>query len=760
MTNIDLNKAYNSQGNSVHDLFDKLEEGFYVPYYQREYTWEEDNINQLFDDLLLGIQDLTDPTGDNTVTFLGTTILTTLKDKSDTVKPGESIAQPSAVTIVIDGQQRISTISLLAIQIKEHIESLITSLPQKPPYTILHNHFSDLIESLIKLYTMRLGRGADPTYKPKIIRAQTDRWTHRGDDSSYESPVAHYVATYIRTKDPQQAYDSLAPTDGARVRGNIKLIDQWLDHICNAHVSGTELYDQFPVGERIATDRMQTFVLGFTDERLKVVIEKTETNEDENDYFASSIYHLFVLAYYLTRRCGVNRLEPSNPEWGFDMFQALNATGTPLTAMETFLPQVMQAEMADGNKWRDTPSYRHIEEIDELFKETTSNQQKNQRTNELLGAFALCYEGEKLGNKFSGQRRWMTRIYEKKLQTIGHKRYFLANLARVATFYHVAWYMEEVDTPFYIRGLEGHSDGELASLLVQYLKAANSKLSAPVLAWYYSHTVANGIRIDDFVAAAKACAAFFTLWRSANSTSGLDNVYRKFFVKNNWEDPPDSISTDSLKKHFWNALTVKGITTKGSWIKASDRFLLYTEVRALCRFVLFLTGHDREPDNANPGLTIPGNTNLCSLLNLSSWLAKDFKTLEHVAPQRQRPGDSWDKRIYADNKVHVIGNLILLPRDINRLVTNRSWAVKFVHYSHVGGRSQGEIKELRKIAKNRAIQISKKATNILTKTSYSCAVSPILKIGINGPWNARMIDRRTRHIKELAWDILVKWLKA
>ena len=100
MSTLDLHNEYNSSGDSIHDLFDQIEEGFVVPLYQREYTWEEENINQLFDDLVSGIRELTDQTDDNTTTFLGTTILTTLDDKKDTVNPGDDRAQPTAVKLV------------------------------------------------------------------------------------------------------------------------------------------------------------------------------------------------------------------------------------------------------------------------------------------------------------------------------------------------------------------------------------------------------------------------------------------------------------------------------------------------------------------------------------------------------------------------------------------------------------------------------------------------------------------------------------
>ena len=66
MPTLNLSNSYNSTGESIFDLFDSSELGYFVPLYQREYTWEEDNINQLFDDLLSGIEELCDPDGDET----------------------------------------------------------------------------------------------------------------------------------------------------------------------------------------------------------------------------------------------------------------------------------------------------------------------------------------------------------------------------------------------------------------------------------------------------------------------------------------------------------------------------------------------------------------------------------------------------------------------------------------------------------------------------------------------------------------------
>ena len=638
MVEIELHREYKSSGESIQDLFDSIEEGFFVPLYQREYTWEEDNINQLFDDLVLGVYELSEK--GNAITFLGTTIFTNLENKKQTVKAGEERAQPTAVQIVIDGQQRISTLALISIQITVKLQELLNGLPNKPPYSDLHDAGSKFIERLAKLYTIELGRKAKPPQKPKIIRAQNDLWTHDGDDTTYVSPVAKYVATFIRTKDAKKALAILDPAAESRVKRNVELIGKWLDAVCDAHIAETNIYDQFPVGTKIASARMQEYILGFTDRKVKRVVEKMEADKSRNDYCATATYQLLLLTYYLLNRCGINRLQPTHEEWGFDMFQALNATGTPLTVIETFLPQVMQVETADGDVWEKTPSREYMDEIQELFEVTTTNEQKNKRTNELLGTFRLCYEGKNLGNKFSEQRRWLSKTYEK-LPTIDEKREFISKLAQIANFFYYAWYMEESKVPHLIDGLEGHLEGELASLLIRYLRDANSKLSAPILARFYGQALDKQTTFDEFIESAKACAAFFTLWRSANSTSGLPDIYRRYFkgsnapvkvAEHNWKNHPERVSVKDLKQYFLEILKNRGIADQEAWITASEHFLSYNELKTICRFVLFVSGHDRIADKKKPGLTRAGTRGTCSLLKLGQWVAKDYKSVEHVAP--------------------------------------------------------------------------------------------------------------------------------
>ena len=450
---------------------------------------------------------------------------------------------------------------------------------------------------------------------------------------------------------------------------------------------------------------------------------------------AVALYQLFLLAHYLLNRCVVNRLYPAREEWGFDMFQALNATGTPLTAMETFLPQVMQAERAGGEEWSETPSAEAFAEIDRLFDKTSSNQSKNRRTNELLGAFRLCYDGEKLPNRFSAQRRWMTQCYEKTAENIQQKRVYVRRLAGVAQFYRDAWYMDETTKPTVIRGLEDDQEGELASFLVQYLKDASSRLSAPILARYYIQAMTNPSLVGEFVEAVKACAAYFTLVRSTRSTTrGLDDTYRRFYKgsgsltspleveANSWTKRPEVLAAAELKQYFRNVLRNRNVGDRDGWMTASETVLNYRELQKVVRFVLFMAGHERVPSESEPGLTDPGRPNVCRMLSLDRWRSADLKSVEHVAPQSPPQGHDWDSTIYSEDLVHDVGNLLLLPSDINRFAANKNWSVKYWHYCHLGQRNEVRLLELKKEARRRGVQLKRKLLRCSRERSITASL--------------------------------------
>jgi len=95
----------------------------------------------------------------------------------------------------------------------------------------------------------------------------------------------------------------------------------------------------------------------------------------------------FCLCYYLLQRCCFTLIEPVSENWAFDMFQSLNATGTPLTALETFKPLVVSVASNNGG-FKGSKSEEYFEQVDQLLGSRSASS-KNKLTNDYLTVFAL-----------------------------------------------------------------------------------------------------------------------------------------------------------------------------------------------------------------------------------------------------------------------------------------------------------------------------------------------------------------------------------
>ncbi|CAM1657347.1 Domain of unknown function DUF262 [Bartonella apis] len=88
---------------------------FSVPSYQRPYSWTEDNAAELFDDLFDAYQN---KTSEDDSYFLGSLVL-----KKDPRKPNSDI---------IDGQQRLTTITILLAILRDQLASTKEDQPASP----------------------------------------------------------------------------------------------------------------------------------------------------------------------------------------------------------------------------------------------------------------------------------------------------------------------------------------------------------------------------------------------------------------------------------------------------------------------------------------------------------------------------------------------------------------------------------------------------------------------------------------------------
>ena len=130
MANINIEKAFVTDNKSVYLYLSTTGQGLYIPLYQRDYSWDKDNIIQLQEDIESGVSRIVNTQDEQEIRFLGT-IITLIESNRDKIYPIEPQIVPSWIEVLIDGQQRLSTIIVLStillknlFDIKQKLEAL------------------------------------------------------------------------------------------------------------------------------------------------------------------------------------------------------------------------------------------------------------------------------------------------------------------------------------------------------------------------------------------------------------------------------------------------------------------------------------------------------------------------------------------------------------------------------------------------------------------------------------------------------------
>jgi hypothetical protein len=267
---------------------------------------------------------------------------------------------------------------------------------------------------------------------------------------------------------------------------------------------------------------------------------------------------------------------------------------------------------------------------------------------------------------------------------------------------------------------------------------------------------------ENFAKACKIVAAFFTLWRSALPNTGLDHVYKNLLQqKMSVQKGNSEVTLENLTSHFKNQLQDKGIGSKEKWINKATNYLRYDNVQKVCRFVLFVTSQDTILDPDEVGLMKIGRTNSSpSYLEPSQWNSNDFKSIEHIAPQKpDLQSDSfWDRDLYENDDYQQIGNLTLLPTPINISASNKQWIEKWIYYRHLAETDPDKLTELKQEAQTDGVNLNDSTIKLLTQASHAHHIKPIVEIGATGKWDKDFVEKRTERICDILWERMYEWL--
>ncbi|SEC15055.1 HNH endonuclease family protein [Streptomyces sp. 2314.4] len=768
---METREIFDAAPRAVAEFLSETGQGLYIPPYQRAYSWEAAKVKRLIADVAHGLEQITE--FEDSICFLGTVIA--LRDlQYTTVEPIDRPMVPAKVMTIIDGQQRLTTLLLLTTVLHEEISVRARRLAKNggEARDWCYNQAIDVTSRLTDTFEedMRYGEG-DFRYYPRMVRSYHDVWSRHSDRAKYDSPIGYYLhqyGRYARDEASTKDYKHVSFVEGEATDANAQahvgleairtLLRRTLRNAVSSSRSMRGDETEIPPARAIGESKKLQEAL-FNSPFPDAVVEAA--NEDDR---IGSLLRLIVFANYLLNRVTVAVVTAKREDYGFDMFEALNTTGQPLTAIETFKPKAIQNEGLSS--WNGSESYNYFDTVEKYLDRASSADQRQTATSNILIPFALLHDGQRLSKRLSEQRRYLRTAFDKEADQAG-RRTFLHSLAEVTRFVSGPWVSSEI--------LPEHSDDELrqqAALCLQVLREAKHDIVvAPLTRYFAAHRLSSGEHIDrqasEYLTAVRACGAFFALWRGAfGGTHNIDNIYRKLMAYDSTSSGPRFPRFGQqltavppvldLLRFLRQQLEAEGIAMKSQWVAKAAATPAYTSSRHLTKLLLLGASNDAARDADRLGLVTQGRKGLLSTLNLSRWNDAAFSTIEHIAPQN--PGvNGWDPKIYEDSAtVHTLGNLTLLPKVENSSASDRSWELKRLMFRALSATTVEEAEKALALASREGISLGQGAEAIIRRADYLPLVSSLAQR--DEDWTEDFIRERSERLCSLAWDSLAPWI--
>lgn len=778
---MDLTTVFEAAPKTTWEIMCQPGAGFYIPAYQRDYAWDKEKVQRLIADCLHGLQLLVEK--NDSITFIGTLIV--LNDvKAQAVNPVVRGDLPTKVLLVIDGQQRLTTLALLNTVLHEELSRRVKEKEfqagDRPAFAWLRDMTSVVLAQLDLTFRLDMTYGELKHY-PRLIRGLVDVWSRKEAEAKYRSSVAACLFAYLRYAD-----------GGGGRKFEYKMPDGTPDEEATGHevvgknretlrkevlgiAAGGEEETEFPPLEAVAGKEEFQVALLKAPLPAEVVAQLTGGGgtEKEREKFAE-LLRLVLFSKFMMDRVAVTMVLAKNEDYAFDMFEALNTTGEPLTAFETFRPKVIEAEGLA--KYDASPSHACLKAVEGYVGQYAKARDRHAATTNLLLPFALAETGKKLAKRLTEQRKYLRGGFDD-LPDLPTRREFVRHLAHTADFLCHLWPDDKGKEPE-LDGDEFAAD-DLTLLCLDALRAANHHIPVGLLSRFYARyreadSGGKEAARAELEEAIRAVAAFFVLWRgSRRTTANIDAHYRrvlsdgiegagvKAFARRPEKGKEAEVPTaDRLRAAFRHVLAKGNSDTdvkiggKQDWVNLVPQIDVFKQSGALARLMLFLATHDTVPDANHPGLVCKGRPGSLNMFTLDRW--RDDLTLEHIAPQSKNSA-GWEKGLYEDTDlVNSLGNLTLSPGPENASLGKRAWAAKRVMYQVLGTASLAELNTRLAAAKAGGIEFASSTEKILEKAAYLPHLAAVAEVP--GEWTPELVKLRSARLAELAWDRIAPWL--
>ena len=419
--------------------------GFRVPEYQRTYDWSTEKIKRLIEDCLNGFFYLSkSESNKESYTFLGTIIL--VSEGSEHSFDGTSLS-------IVDGQQRLTTLILLCCALIEELflrEKDVQHL-QKPAASWIEREIEFIRERLFECVVGPLQKRGKRVWFPRIVRYEDNR-AFDATDAEYRSVVAHFLMEFAKSYQQDDPSFSLKPTkddaEESRYYQNYYYIkDQVRLGIYKDNDTPDTKRQSELEHEQIQPEDFEKAGLRNLFEKLNTLPDKDEENRAishiAKNSDSSGLIRIILFSHYLMKSVILTRVETRDEYSAFDIFDSLNTTGEPLTALETFKPRVMRFE-SENQGYKGSESDIQFQRLEKNLNDIYFETEKRQiETKELLVTFALYMEGHKLAKNLAAQRAYLrTRFDEAKSSNL--KRRIVHSLADITEFRQKYWNRDSI----------------------------------------------------------------------------------------------------------------------------------------------------------------------------------------------------------------------------------------------------------------------------------------------------------------------------
>ncbi len=509
--------------------------GYYIPSYQRPFAWDGDgktNMGDLFNSLKEGMfsDDLF------ALVFFGAIVLVEDNNSNLDVEPCDTRAMPSQVSVVVDGQQRLTTFTLLASRIYQRLNKLSKKLKEDRRY--FENLEDDKCENrvmILDLYygiTACIGTITGATHDicrftvaegdekenpfcvyPRIIRMYDDCWSTSESKVLYNSDVASYLFNYRQS---DYGYN-----------GNLKSFFKIIDQEINDILQSEEMTEAFLRPDSHLYEYLQRFELSaITNPHLPIKGEKLKHLKE--------IVALFYLAEFVLYRCAFTVISVTKNSYSHNIFQALNTTGEPLNAIDTFKPEVIR--YVGYQDYQQSVEYTLFEQIHDLLN-STQNKGKTKTLDKFIVDLGYILTGnkQKVSKSLKAQRQFLIDEYfaistEKKEQ----KTQFVKKIRD-----HLYFCYSFENTNMNQEGSIYLDLDDKTKLFLHYLEKEHWNNVRPLLSVFHQHSK------EEFSQAIVLLTAFFVLTQLKLVNAGIPSIMNSY-----WREHVSCVNLCTLKKYL------------------------------------------------------------------------------------------------------------------------------------------------------------------------------------------------------------------